>query len=59
MLGDGGVEHAERIEDMALRDTLNAIPRAGIGRLRRFVSSITRMVASSKGETKKVAACAS
>jgi hypothetical protein len=38
MLGDGGVKHAEGIEDVALRDTLNAIPRAGIGRLRRLVA---------------------
>jgi hypothetical protein len=38
MLGDGGVEHAEGIEDVTLRDTLNAISRAGIGRLRRLVA---------------------
>ena len=38
MLGDGSVEHAEGIEDVVLGDALNAISRAGIGRLSRLVA---------------------
>ncbi len=38
MLGDGGVEHAEGIEDVVLRDPLDAIAKAGICRLSRLIA---------------------